>query len=88
MFMKKSKHVAHRIIAGEAFVVDGVTQELHNLQGVGARIWQLLDGTRNDTDIAQVLCDEYEVEAAVARKDVEEFTQKLLKATLIELGES
>lgn len=88
MSLRKAKHVSHRVIEGEAFVIDGRTQELHNLRGVGARIWQLLDGTRATSDIAQILVDEYEVEAATARKDVEDFTRKLLEATLIEEAEA
>jgi hypothetical protein len=50
---------------------------------IGARIWPLLDGSHDVESIVSVICEEYEVEPAVARADVDELLGSLEAAGLI-----
>ena len=48
-----------------------------------ARIWSLLDGSRTADEIVDLLCAEYEVEAATARGDLEALLDDLAGVSLI-----
>jgi hypothetical protein len=50
---------------------------------IGARIWPMLDSRHDIESIVSVICDEYEVEPAVARSDVNELLGSLEAAGLI-----
>lgn len=51
---------------------------------VAARIWSLLDGTRDVDALVETICGEFDVEPAVARGDIEELLGSLATAELIE----
>ncbi|MFH1619550.1 MAG: PqqD family protein [bacterium] len=84
MKFKKTKKLAHRIIKGEAFVLDASSQTLHSMNPSGTRIWELIDGSRTAGDIAQIIQEEFEVESGTAIKDVLEFLCELLEKGLVE----
>ena len=48
-------------------------------------MWELVDGQRTVAEIATVITDEYEVEPAVAEKDVLAFLDELLQKDLIKV---
>jgi hypothetical protein len=52
-------------------------QAVYTLDGVGARIWDLLDGQRDGHTIFRQIVDEYEVAPDEARRDVIEFLEQL-----------
>ena len=69
---------AYKLVDGEALiVVSGSTAVHHVLNGVGARIWELLDGEHDFDTIYKLLAEEYDVDDAVAAKDLREFLQML-----------
>ncbi len=58
----------------------------HSLDGLGAFIWQRLDGSR---DLAAVLADsvaEYDVAADMAQRDLLEFAEALVAAGVVTAG--
>jgi hypothetical protein len=57
----------------------GDLQSLYTLTPVAARIWELLDGTRNTGAIAQQLVDEFDVTAEQAEADATEFLHEMEK---------
>jgi hypothetical protein len=69
--------LAERIIDGEALIVNAEGGEILVLNEVGAFVWTLLDG-RNDvgTIVGRVL-EEFDVDPATARNDVEAFLESL-----------
>lgn len=79
----KSKKMAHRVIAGEAFVLDASLQTLHSMNETGSRIWELIDGRRGLAEIAEIIAGEFEVSPETAGKDVEEFLLELQGKGLI-----
>ena len=74
---RKHPHATSRVYEGEAFVILPETSEYKILNGVGSRIWELVDGARSTEDIAKVVAAEYDVAFETALVDVQEFLADL-----------
>lgn len=70
---RQNEDTAVRTIEGEAFIVNAETSELHNLNPVGTRVFELVDGAHTVEDIVAVIVDEYEVDGETAKADVIDF---------------
>lgn len=53
------------------------------LKDVGARIWELCDGERSVSDIAAVLCNEFDAPVKTVEADVIEFVDELRSEQLL-----
>ena len=53
---------AHRVIDGEAVVVEPKQGMVNVLNAVATRIWELVDGRRDVAAIARCVCDEYDAD--------------------------
>ncbi len=78
----KDPSVVYREIAGEAILVPiqrnaADMQSIYTLDSVGADIWKLIDGERDLGDILDALLGQYDVEASVLSKDLDEFIEQL-----------
>lgn len=85
---RKGPDVVSRRIAGEAVLVPVRSQvaeidSLFTLNEMGSLVWDLLDGERTVSQIAEVICASYEVTAEEAMKDLLEFLADLESAGLI-----
>jgi hypothetical protein len=80
---EKDPGMVGRRIADELILVPirqnaGDLQCMYTLNGVGARIWDLLDGTDVTVDeITKIIVREYEVEIPQAKTDVIEFLKQM-----------
>lgn len=74
---RKHPHAASRVYEGEAFIVLPQYHEYKILNSTGTRIWDLIDGSRSESDIAKVIADEYEVTLETALEDVRSFLSDL-----------
>lgn len=88
VFQKRSSVVV-RQIAGETFLVPvrGELAQLHRLfalNPVGAFIWQQLDGIRDLEQIHRHVVERFEVDAAMARRDLLDYVHRLREAQLID----
>ena len=61
--------VMHRVLEGEAVVLDLSEGKYFGLDPVGTRIWELLDG-RPLREVRDVILGEFEVDAETAEKDL------------------
>jgi hypothetical protein len=75
--LKQCERTASRVIDGKAVVITIDSNELHVLNGVGTRVWELLDGRPLSAVVEQIVT-EFEVEPERAQLDVAQFTQQLL----------
>lgn len=71
-----------REIAGEMILVPirsraGELNSIYTLNEVGARIWQLVDGTMTVERIRDTLYDEYEVDPKVLMEDLIQLLEQL-----------
>ena len=57
--------------------------QYYTLNDVGRRVWELCDGTRSLSDIAEDLSNEYDSPAATIRDDVLELVGDLADAALL-----
>jgi len=87
-FRKTSSFVG-RVIADELILVP-ITRRgadldaIYTLDGIGPRLWDLLDGERTVGELISLVVDEYEVEASVAEADVLQFLGQLESMGAIE----
>lgn len=80
---KQNDEVAARRIDGLFYIVDADSSELHNLNGVGSRIYELVDGKRSVADIVEVIVSEYDVTTFTAERDVRAFLDLLRAKSLL-----
>lgn len=74
---RRTPSVASRSLDGEAVLVHPGHGKVTVLNGVGARVWELIDGKRSISQIAGMIADEYEVSAVKAESDALGFCQDL-----------
>jgi hypothetical protein len=71
---------------GEEFVILNMKNEVYyGLQGVGVRVWQLMQKPQRVADLRDVLLEEFDVEPARCERDLLELLAKLLSEGMIEL---
>jgi hypothetical protein len=85
----RSERMVGRRIAGEYVLVPIVgrgadVDAIYNLNGLGAFIWEQLDGTRSGTAVVQAILSSYEVAPDIARHDYGVFLQQLQSIHAIE----
>jgi hypothetical protein len=84
----KRPEVVSRRIAGEAILVPVRSQvaeldSIFTLNDMGSLVWDLLDGEKTVSQIADLICASYEVATEEARQDLLEFLAELESAGLI-----
>ena len=85
---RKSQATAFRIINDEAVILNLDSSVYYTLNEVGARIWDLCDGTNNIENIAATICNEFEVTREIAFKDILELMNDLSQEGLITFNET
>jgi hypothetical protein len=86
MIPAKAPSTAWRVIEGEAVILTMDTKVLRGLNAVGSRVWELIDGRRDVEGIVRALVEEFTVDPARARADVQAFLQELADRGLVTLG--
>ena len=82
--VRKVKGQASRNVNGEALVVLTERRQLHRLNAVGTRVWEVCDD-KHVSEIIDVILAEFEVTAAVAERDVCQFLQELRELGAVEI---
>lgn len=82
--VRKVQGQASRNVNGEALVVLTERRQLHRLNAVGTRVWEICDEKRV-SEIVALIVAEFEVEAAVAARDVCEFLDTLRELGALEI---
>ncbi len=78
----RADSIVFRKIAQESILVPirrraGEAEEIYTLNEVGARIWELVDGTRTVEQVRDIIVEEYEVSTQEAEKDLIELLEHL-----------
>ncbi|HWP58354.1 MAG TPA: PqqD family protein [Candidatus Acidoferrales bacterium] len=81
---RRRTDVRTRLIDGETIVLDRRQELVHQLNRTASYIWQRLDGQRTPAEIAEQICQAFEVDEATALKDVLETIARLRKLDLLE----
>ncbi|HNX81368.1 MAG TPA: PqqD family protein [Candidatus Omnitrophota bacterium] len=75
--------IADRIVENEAVILNLDNGMYYSLNGIGTRIWQLLDEGKTETAILEVLLREYSARPETLKSDVEKLIGDLLAEKLI-----
>lgn len=79
---KWSPRVASRTLEETAFILN--QSQMVSLNPVGTFVWDKLKGTALSLDeLTGAVTAEFEVEAATATKDIEQFLRELIKESLV-----
>ena len=81
---KRSENFVETRIDDEILLVDLDGGELLSLSGTGCELWALIDGSRNEADIARALADRYDAEPSIVEDDVGLCLADLEAAGLVE----
>lgn len=85
--LARAPRLAARTMGEETYIVSTSDSTLHLLPNeVATRIWSLADGRHSLRQIHREICEEYEVDPAVAEADLREFVSSLLSRGLALLG--
>lgn len=82
--INQGSRTAARVVEGQAVVVVIDAQKLHTLDDVGTRVWELSTG-RSLSQIAETICEEYEVDYDRALEDITRFASDMLGAGMLEI---
>ena len=77
-----SPPVAHRVIGGEALLVDLSGSRMLGLNVVGTLVLSLLED-HEEAEIVRVLCDRYDVDRETAAQGVSDFVKELTGRELL-----
>ena len=76
-------HVLSRKAAGETVLLNLDSEEYYGLDGVGDRLWGLLEGGTTFGQVIAALLDDYEVERAALEADVSALLADLADSGLV-----
>jgi|SRR5579863_7963054 hypothetical protein len=85
----RSHSVVSRVVAGETLIVPvrsrvGDLASIYSFNGTGSLIWKLLETPKTVAELAEAVAREYEIELAVAARDVANFVHEMKLAGLVE----
>jgi Coenzyme PQQ synthesis protein D (PqqD) len=72
-----------QLVEGNAVLLDIDSGEYFTLNEVGGRVWDLCDGSRSVSSIAEILGEEYDVDMATAVRDAGDLLERLAEAGLV-----
>jgi len=81
-----SKEQVFSELQGEAVILNLKSEAYHGLNGVGSRIWSLIQVPRTIDEILVLLLQEYDVEMESCRRELFGFLHELEAAGLIEVN--
>ncbi|MGN0468965.1 MAG: PqqD family protein [Acutalibacteraceae bacterium] len=87
--MKIKKDVVFRSVADENMLIPvgetvGEYNGIFTLTEVGAQIWKLIEKGSDENQIVKEIIKEYEIDEETAKKDVEEFIDRLCSLGIVE----
>lgn len=75
--LTQNDRTACRVIGGQAVVITIDQNQVHVLNEVGTRVWELCDGRSLDAIVDEIV-GEFDVDRARAARDVRSFAERLL----------
>lgn len=82
--LQQASRTAARVLEDQAVIVVIDDNALHTLNPVGTRVWELAQSA-SLSSIVSTIAEEYAVEPADARRDVEAFVRDMLERGMLEV---
>lgn len=73
---------------GETVILHPKSGRYYGLDGVGTRVWELLQTPRTFGEIRRIIGDEYDVESEQCRQDLAKLVSRLSEAGLVVIGDA
>ena len=86
-YIARSTAIAARMLGGEMMIMSAVDSTFFTLNEVASAIWQAADGRTPLSDIANRVCQEFEVEPEVALRDAEQFVSELVQHGILQVSD-
>ena len=83
--LRQNLQVAWRAIDGESVLIDPTTGTVFVLNGVGSRVWSLLEEPRTQDELTDTIAAEHELPADAIAPDIDAFVASLDERRLIEV---
>lgn len=80
----RSTDISARTIGDETIVLSLPTSRYFTITGVGIRLFELLAEDTSLDELVGNIVEEYEVDPAIARRDIEAFLDRLRDAALLQ----
>jgi hypothetical protein len=80
----RSSEISTRVLGDETIVLHLPTSTYLTINGVGSRLFELLAEDRSVDELVSVIVEEYEVDAGVARRDIDGFLGGMRTAQLLQ----
>lgn len=75
--IKKAK-LAYNRLQEQIIIIDfSSAKQFHQVNELGARIWELCDGSTSNEEMTKILIEEYEVDESVMARDILTFLEEL-----------
>ena len=87
MYLSQSSKTAYRVIEGEAVIVNLDSSMLYSLNPVATLIWEMSHARTSLEKIVDKICEEFEVQRKLAKKDCLEFVQDFADKGLLVMEE-
>jgi len=81
----RNNQTAWQQVEENVIVVTNQTRKMHILQGIGGRIWELLENSINQDELIENIQNEYDAPPWQIQEDVERFLKELSEKTMIEI---
>jgi Coenzyme PQQ synthesis protein D (PqqD) len=81
--LKRRSDIRSRLVDGELVVLDREAGFIHQLNKTATYIWEQCDGQHTAAEIADRVCDVFEVDEPTALKDVFEILTRLQNLDLV-----
>ncbi len=79
----RSTDISARSIGDETIVLNLPSSRYFTITGVGTRLFELLAEDTSLDELVATIVDEYDVDSATARRDIEAFLDRLRDARLL-----
>ena len=86
--LSRATRVLSTAVEGETVMLALNTGLYHSLEGVAARIWELLETTTTLDDMARLIAAEYGVAEEQCAADIRDFLGDLIRADLVLVAHS
>lgn len=81
--LRPNPDVVWRQVGDEVVLVNMKTNLIYSLNSTGARLWELLDSGADRREIEQAMLDEFDVEPAQLRQEIDSQLERLAREGLV-----
>jgi hypothetical protein len=84
---QRAEDLVWRKIEGEIVILTEDGQKIHTLNSVGGAIWEISDGKKDVREIAQSICERFDVPPEQAQSDIIEFCTEMADENILQINE-